>query len=447
MKHILMVDDVATNLKCAEEVLKGKYELSMAKSGKQALKMLEQVRPDLILLDINMPGMDGYETMEKIKENPYFADIPVVFLTAESENESEVKGFKMGARDFIRKPFEPSIMVTRIERVLELEEVKQELKINASKDVLTELWNRQYLEDSVNKESEKANGAGAFMIIDMDNFKSVNDNHGHVAGDRVLEQFAEVLKQFASEDDVVGRLGGDEFAVFFRGAVDRAKLQEKITGIIRCIEEKLASLDCGEGNLSASAGVALMPEDGMDFMTLYNKADKALYYVKQNGKGDFHMFQEKESYYYYDEKEKDHSILDVIQLKRIIEEKVHLSGAYQVEYDSFKRIYQFVSRCIERNGREVQIVLFTIVHKNISGMEMDELQDAMIHLETAIRTSLRKGDVATRYNNTQYIVILMDTNRDNGEMVAARIKELWKSMGIEESFSLRYDLQGISEEA
>ena len=94
MKHILMVDDVATNLKCAGEVLKDKYELSMAKSGKQALKILEKERPDLILLDINMPDMDGYETMEKIKEIPDCAEIPIVFLTAESENESEVKGFK-----------------------------------------------------------------------------------------------------------------------------------------------------------------------------------------------------------------------------------------------------------------------------------------------------------------------------------------------------------------
>ena len=446
MKHILMVDDVATNLKCAGEVLKDKYELSMAKSGKQALKILEKERPDLILLDINMPDMDGYETMEKIKEIPDCAEIPIVFLTAESENESEVKGFKMGAIDFIRKPFEPSIMMTRIERVLELEEIKKELKINARKDVLTDLWNRQYLEESVNSESEEIDGAGAFMLIDMDNFKVINDNHGHITGDQVLEQFAEILKQYTSEVDVVSRLGGDEFAVFFKGKVDEKKLKKQINNIIQGIEKKVAPFNCGEHAISASAGVAFMPEDGMDFMTLYNKADKALYYVKQNGKGTFHMFKEKESYHYFDENEKEHSLLDMNQLKRIIEEKVHLSGAYQVEYDSFKRIYQFVFRCIERSDREVEVVLFTIVHSNVSDMNMQDLRDAMIQLETAIRTSLRKGDVATKYNNTQYIVILMDTNRKNGEMVADRIRENWRALGNKESFSLRYDIQGIIEE-
>lgn len=445
MKHILMVDDVATNLKCAGEVLKGSYELSMAKSGKQALKILAQTQPDLILLDINMPDMDGYETMAKIKENPDYEEIPVVFLTADSENESELKGFKMGAMDFIRKPFDPSIMITRIERILQIEETKKELKLSARKDVLTDLWNRQYLEDRVNKEGELSEGAGAFMLMDMDNFKAVNDSYGHVAGDKVLGQFAAVLLEFTKERDIVSRLGGDEFGVFIKGNIDKEKLQQNISEMINRVEERLCSSDGKEQNISVSAGIAFMPEDGTDFMTLYNKADKALYHVKQNGKRNFHLFQEKESYFYYGN-EDDHSVLDMMQLKRIIEEKAHLSGAYQVEYDGFKRIYQFVSRCIERNGQDVQVVLFTIVHSNIINVDMAELQEAMIHLETAIRTSLRKGDVATKYNNAQYIVILMEASKTNGKKVAARIKDMWQDMGNKDAFSLRYDIQGISEE-
>ena len=122
-------------------------------------------------------------------------------------------------------------------------------------------------------------------------------------------------------------------------------------------------------------------------------------------------------------------------------------GAYQVEYDGFRRIYQFVSRCIERNGQEVQIVLFTIVHSNIINMEMAEMQEAMIHLETAIRTSLRKGDVATKYNNAQYIVILMETSKDNGQKVVARIKDMWRQeMDKNKAFSLRYDIEAITDE-
>lgn len=450
MKHILMVDDVATNLKCAGEVLKDKYELSMAKSGKQALKLLNEIQPDLIILDINMPDMDGYETMEKIKENPKCADIPVVFLSADAENESELKSFHLGAMDFIRKPFDPSIMMTRIDRILKVEETKQQLKLSARRDVLTDLWNRRYLEDGVNEEGERTDGAGAFMLVDMDNFKAVNDNYGHIMGDKVLENFAQVLRSYAAEDDIVSRLGGDEFGVFIRGKIDKEELQQRAAGIIRDVEA-LSGIEGKDAGVSASVGIAFMPEDGVDFMTLYNKADKALYYVKQNGKRNFHLFQEKESYFYCDSKKKDNSVLDMAQLRRIIEEKAHLSGAYQVEYDGFKRIYQFVSRCIERNGQEVQIVLFTIVHSNIVNMEMSELQEAMIHLETAIRTSLRKGDVATKYNNAQYIVILMETSKENGQRVAARINDIWqdaihKDMGNDKAFSMRYDIQGIAEE-
>ncbi len=133
MKHILMVDDVATNLKCAGEVLKERYELSMAKSGKVALKMMKEKRPDLVLLDINMPEMDGFETMERIKDDSELADIPVVFLTASTDKESEIKAFEMGAMDFIRKPFDPAIMLTRIERILRIEETKYELQLKAEK--------------------------------------------------------------------------------------------------------------------------------------------------------------------------------------------------------------------------------------------------------------------------------------------------------------------------
>lgn len=121
-KHILMVDDVSTNLKCEGEVLKGKYKMSMAKSGEQALELLPKIRPDLILLDIYMPGMDGYETMVKIKENADYAHIPVVFLSGDSKSESEKKGMNMGAAGYIRKPFDPDVLLDKIERILYKEE-------------------------------------------------------------------------------------------------------------------------------------------------------------------------------------------------------------------------------------------------------------------------------------------------------------------------------------
>ena len=118
MKHILIVDDVSTNLKCEGEVLKGKYKMSMAKSGEQALEILEKSIPDLILMDIIMPGMDGYETMLKIKNNPLYADIPIVFLSGDYRSMTEKRGMDMGAAGYIQKPFDPDNLLEKIEKIL-----------------------------------------------------------------------------------------------------------------------------------------------------------------------------------------------------------------------------------------------------------------------------------------------------------------------------------------
>ena len=127
MKHILMVDDNTTNLKMAASVLAPFYELSMAKSGKQALTFLKKNKPDLILLDLLMPEMDGYETMERIKLDPETSDIPIIFLTADKETESEKRGLSEGAVDYITKPFNKDAMLGRIEQVLRMEDMRKML--------------------------------------------------------------------------------------------------------------------------------------------------------------------------------------------------------------------------------------------------------------------------------------------------------------------------------
>ena len=119
MKKILMVDDVSTNIKCATEVFKGKYELVTARSGQLALNILDETKPDLIILDINMPDMDGYELITIIKDKEEYANIPIVFLTAENDQESEEKGLSLGATDYIMKPFGPKILLSRIEKAFD----------------------------------------------------------------------------------------------------------------------------------------------------------------------------------------------------------------------------------------------------------------------------------------------------------------------------------------
>lgn len=444
MKRILMVDDVTTNLKCAMEVLKGAYEITTAKSGRQAFVLMREFIPDLILLDINMPEMNGYEVMEKLKENPDTKDIPIIFLTAETDRESEIKGLKMGAMDFIRKPFEPEIMRSRIDKILQMTDQKKELLNIAQKDGLTDLLNRRYLENMLNK-TDSAQEKGFFMLLDLDNFKQVNDTFGHVVGDDVLIRFSRVLQEEVENKDSVCRVGGDEFIVFISGESDKNKIKNIARRMIAGIEFEVNDLlaDTCDFKLSVSVGIAEKPEDGSTFPDLYSAADKALYYVKQNGKRGYHFYNSEDMGKNHEE---ESNLIDLLQLQRLIQEKGQSSGAYRVEYDGFKRIYHFVSRCMERKSQDVQLVLFTVVDNGNFEIEAGKALLAMETLEEAVSTSLRRGDVATKCGNTQYVAILMNASSENGDLVVRRIKKKFTELSKDEGISLEYEMVSVGKE-
>lgn len=441
MKRILMVDDVTTNLKCATEVLKGTYEISTAKSGRQALISLKESIPDLILLDINMPEMSGYEVMEKLKENPDTKDIPIIFLTAETDRESEIKGLKMGAMDFIRKPFEPEIMRSRIDKILQMTEQKKELLNIAQKDGLTDLLNRRYLENMLNK-TDAAQENGFFMLLDLDNFKQVNDTFGHVVGDDVLIRFSRVLQEEVENKDSVCRVGGDEFIVFIAGESDKDKIKNIARRMIAGVEFEVNDLlaDACDFKLSVSVGIAQKPEDGSNFAELYSASDKALYYVKQNGKRGYHFYNSEDRGKNHEE---ENTLIDLLQLQRLIQEKGQNSGAYRVEYDGFKRIYHFVSRCMERKSQDVQLVLFTVVDNGNAEIEIGRALPAMETLEEAVSKSLRRGDVATKCGNTQYVAILMNASSENGDLVVRRIRKKFSDLCKDEGLTLEYEMLSV----
>ncbi|MCM1125589.1 MAG: diguanylate cyclase [Lachnospiraceae bacterium] len=441
MKQILMVDDVTTNLKCAVEVLKGDYEISTAKSGRQAFLLLKEFTPDLILLDINMPEMNGYEVMEKLKDNPDTKDIPIIFLTAETDRESEIKGLKMGAMDFIRKPFEPEIMRSRIDKILQMTDQKKELMNIAQKDGLTDLLNRRYLENMLNK-TDSAQEKGFFMLLDLDNFKQVNDTFGHVVGDDVLIRFSRVLQEEVEAKDSVCRVGGDEFIVFVSGESDKDKIKSTARRMIAGIEFEVNDLlaDSCDFKLSVSVGIAEKPEDGSTFSELYSAADKALYYVKQNGKRGYHFYNSEDKGKNHEE---ENNLIDLLQLQRLIQEKGQGSGAYRVEYDGFKRIYHFVSRCMERKSQDVQLVLFTVVDNGNAEIETERALTAMEVLEEAVSKSLRRGDVATKCGSTQYVAILMNASSENGDLVVRRIKKKFSELREDEGLSLEYEMLSV----
>ena len=438
MKHILMVDDVATNLICAAEVLREEYEVSTAKSGRQALLMLNEMTPDLIMLDINMPQMNGYEVFDKLQENPEWAKIPVIFLTAESDMTKEVKGLSMGAMDFIRKPFDPQVMKTRIDKVLSLYDQRIELEGAAKRDSLTNLSTRKTLEENMLRPECET---GYFLILDLDNFKKVNDTYGHIVGDAVLVKLASVFEEVVGTRDRVCRLGGDEFAIFLPGNPDREDIRNTVRRLIATSEFEIGNLiaDYSDFKVSVSVGISCKPSDAKDFQELYGMADKALYYVKQNGKRGYHFYDTMAMN--KEEVDAENNMIDLLQLQRLISETDNEGGAYNVEYEGFKRIYRFVSRCMDRKNQDVQIVLFTINGADMNSFDYNN--EIMDTLSEAIRTSLRRGDVATMCGKGQYVVILMDANEENGIKVADRIKEHFHNAIGNDEITLIYEMKSV----
>lgn len=451
MKTILVVDDDKLNLSAARKVLSGEYKVIPVVRGTQVLSYLENEECDMILLDISMPEMDGFELLRKIRTMENGKDIPVIFLTADNDTETETRCFKEGAIDFIVKPFVPTVMQSRIGRALELEELRRgladklekktrevsDIKSKSYQDVLTGLWNRAYTENAVN-EMISQEKKGALFMLDMDNFKAVNDNYGHIAGDETLKVFAGTLKKFAGEGDILCRIGGDEFMIFVKGVTEKSELSSRAADIISDFQKKFVALSF-EIECSVSIGIAQTPEDGLEFNKLYNSADKALYYVKQNGKNAYHFFSDK----LQKEKSRAGKIVDLKYINSLMSRADDGQGAYFLDIGSFHHVYNFICRFVKRNEKDVQTVLFTVNEEN-QEIDVTEMELILETLEKAIYTSLRRSDVSTRYSSKQIVVILMDTDEVNGSMVADRILDCFYKMYSHQEVQIDYDIACIS---
>lgn len=453
MKHILIVDDNKTNLVMAKEALSDIYKITAVTMGTQAIRFLENNTCDLILLDINMPEMDGFEVMGKIKEMEFAKDIPIIFLTADNDAAVESKCLEEGAQDFIAKPFVKQVMRSRIGRTLELEELRASLaerlekktqevidiQSKSQKDALTGLWNRAYTEKLVD-EKMKAGDKGAVFMMDMDNFKAINDNYGHMAGDQALKMFAETMEKYAEDGDVLCRIGGDEFVVYISDYKTEANLRNRASDMISEMVRKIDECKF-DTNTSVSVGIAVAPTDGEDFKTLYNAADKALYHVKQNGKNSYHFYSDSKKI----ERERSSNMVDLGYLREVMARSDAGKGAYLMDFDSFHHVYNFVRRFVERNNKEVQILLFTADTPVDRVVENEEMELALNMLEQSIYSSLRRVDISTRYSTKQVIVILLDANKENGENVAKRILASFEKLYIGKNVKFDYGIAQIEE--
>jgi len=318
----------------------------------------------------------------------------------------------------------------------------QETKSELEKDSLTGFLNRRSFEEKIEKFLRKPMSYGTFFMMDMDNFKSVNDTYGHLAGDELILIFADIIKNCVREQDFVCRVGGDEFAIFFPYLDKEKVIRKRADEIMSCFAKERERL--GYSNCSVSIGIMTKyaKSNNMDYDKLYKCADNALYYVKNNGKDDFHIYASAIMDGGMDSLEQEQ--LDVQQLIQRVAERKEYMGAYRVEYDSFSYIYRFIARNVERTKQPVQIALFTFPLKEKSEEEVMKIQNSLALLEKAIAQSLRRGDVTSRISLTQQIVILMGANKENGMHVVDRMVQCYDGLAGEEGVKIEYDIKDVS---
>ena len=658
-KIILIVDDDRLTLSTAQNLLGDTYKVVAVNSGRQAYKYMATHTPDLILLDINMPEIGGFEVMRALQADSRWQKVPVIFLTADRSSGTEVECFRMGACDFITKPFEPQIMLSRIKSTLELDGYRKDLQrrldektremeritiqaimtvantVDAKDDYtkghsmrvaayaeslaqrlgwseeevqniyyvamlhdvgkigvpdavlnkpfkLTDLefrlirnhttmgaeilkdfkmfpnvavgakyhherydgkgypeglkaesiplvariislvdsydamtsnrvYRRRLSDEIVIQELENGKGSqwdpdlvdifmelikegalerqwmhedemaapifdsekifgvamgsesvleastdyltgvlskrkgeheiasslraagGCMMILDLDHFKQINQIHGHLAGDYALKVTADVLRDVCSKD-IVCRTGGDEFLCFAEGMRSRDAAIAKVNEILDAFAKKQDEVDILK-ETQLSIGISLSGADGREFDELYQRADKALYHVKQN---------ENIRYGFYHStgivRTPDQSKNDLETVLNLVRQNNMQQGALQIEYAEFAHIYDFMSRFSKRNNQQTQILLFTLFSSDGSDIKLERMEIAMQCMEQAICKSLRGVDVGTRYSSSQFLVVLMGTEKGNVRVVTDRIIQNYFKLYGGKDITLSFDL-------
>lgn len=307
---------------------------------------------------------------------------------------------------------------------------------NHVRDPLTGLWSSSYAMDEIDNYLSEKRASGCFMLVDIDGFSQINDNLGHIVGDSVIKNISVILSEMMRNDDIICRVGGDEFILFFKDGGSKEFATAKAEEIILYLDDGLKN-PVSDERISVSIGITLAQTDGKDFATLYNKADKALYLVKENGKHSYHFFSDEGSMM-------RHTLastrIDLEYLKKFVSEKDSTPGGFMVEYESFKKIFRFLGRAQRRTSSPVILLLLTITAQDGSPANSEILEAAMIHLKSAITTAIRSGDVTTNYSSSQYLAILLESTTQNGYLIAERIRKIFYESIDYPDIRLTYDI-------
>jgi two-component system cell cycle response regulator len=290
---VLLVEDSAVIRALVRRMLvAGGHAVVEAAGGAAALTVCREQQPDVVLLDVEMPEMSGWDVLAAMKADPDLRDVPVVFLTGRSDTTDIVDGLRLGAHDYLRKPCEPTELLARVQAAARVKRLQDELRQRnedldriSRTDGLTGLRNRRHVEEYLAKLTSLARRNVepiAVLVIDIDHFKSVNDDHGHDAGDAVLREVAGRLQDSVRLEDMVGRWGGEEFLVVLPNTADQgaAELAERLRQVVADTPCRLADGDAVQVTISVGCAASLIDDAGR----LVRSADAAMYEAKQTGR-------------------------------------------------------------------------------------------------------------------------------------------------------------------
>ena len=295
MAKILVIDDSRLIAHVAKTILtKCEHEVILAHDGMAGLEAAKSERPDMILLDLIMPVMDGYQVCEQLKEEGSTKEIPIIMLTSKAEPADKVKGLEMGALDYVTKPFDEGELLARVNtqlRLKELHEALQEknrqLQEMANRDGLTGLYNHRYFHEQLSKDFLRArryHESLSCVLLDIDYFKKFNDTHGHQTGDVVLSTLGHVIEDSIRDSDLAARYGGEEFALILYHT-DGPAAFHVAERLRRMVEDYEFSEKSQPLRVTISAGIATFPQEQIhNSKELIECADKAMYKAKENGR-------------------------------------------------------------------------------------------------------------------------------------------------------------------
>ncbi|MBP5276650.1 MAG: response regulator [Lachnospiraceae bacterium] len=422
-KWVIVVDDDTANLNVAGHILsKNNMRVTALKSGQSLVDyVIGNGFPDLILLDVKMPGMDGFETLRILREKEAelrVSSTPVIFVTADEDFETEKRGFEVGVADFVRKPFDPDVLVRRIDNVISQTSTVRSLKSEVLKDSLTGLLSKGATDVAMVEKCSSQ--TGMLIMADLDSFKPVNDLYGHEKGDEVLISFAKMIRVLFPTESTFGRVGGDEFVIFAKGLKDANELKEigdKLNTLITKEAQKILDENMSIP-IGATLGAVAVPEHGNDFKSLLNLADRALNNAKKNGKHCVEIYGSSSL------SEEDSKGLDIYAISEILGERSIPNVALQLDKDAFSYVYRYVMRDIVRNQRSACKILFTLEFE--MGRNGEEENELAVNFGNHVSESLRKSDILMRCSFNQFFVFLTDVKPSSTDKVIDHIVNTWK---------------------